>query len=82
MLMKAMGSQIRHSARVWILVIVQLEELLQYCCRSHNDSYTNVPRIVICFVGNGGVRLRAPVCPAADCMSATSSVKLRWGVVS
>lgn len=67
--MNAMGSQILHNAAVWIS---QLNRLLQYCNARHNCSYTNLPRIVICFVGKGGIRLRAPRSPAAECMSAVS----------
>jgi hypothetical protein len=71
--MNAIGSQIRHSAvRSGGLVLGCLQ------CNGRGSEtgegeggkpqercYTNIPRIVICFVGNGGVRLRGPVCPAA-----------------
>ena len=68
--MKAIGSQIRHKA-----ILGQLETSL--------DGLSSVisPRIVICRVGNGGIRFREPVCCGPDMASVAASVLRSKGLL-
>jgi hypothetical protein len=51
-----------------VLVSQRLED-----CNLHLQ-LQNLPKIVICFVGNGGVRFREPVCSVPTMASALGAV--------
>jgi hypothetical protein len=71
MLMKATGSQIRHMA----VKGQPAPHALQT-----ESALGNLPRMVNCLVGNGGVRFREPACCAPAMASAAVSNLRNWWV--